>query len=725
MENVKNTKNKGKNMKSYPIILILIFTVNLISEERNLATKNPPNAKKNRIEKKFHGDTRIDYYEWLRDDSRTNQEVLHYIEKENLYAKSILEESKELKDKIYNEIATLRNQIDKEKDFEILEKNGYFYYKRKELSKEYYIYCRKKGSLEAKEEVYFDANKLAEELAYFDYNFLKISPDQNLLAFGIDSTGDEIYNLKIIDLRTREILTDKANGVSELEWFSDSKTFVYASCESSGDYIPKQIKKHIIGQNMEDDKIIYQEKNEEFGVELIKSKNEDFIFVDAGYYGWDEFSYFKTNDENQEMKKIASRDLNLDLNIKNAGKYFYIYLAGETFPNGKIVRISTTAELSADNYEEIVSHQNNLSISRDFVCYQHVLLYKERNLETGFEDIKIVDLNTLETSKINFPEQVIKPNLEDSSNYSTNKIKISYESPKTPKTYIYYDIETKQIIKNQPSYKNGYDSSLYEVERKWIPSFDDVKVPLTIVYRKDLLKKDSTNPSLIHAYGAYGENIELEFRADIIPLLNRGVIYTISHVRGGGELGNKWYEDGILFNRKNRIKDFVSSLEYLISNNYTNSGMTICTGASAGGELMLSVANERPDLLNTIIANVAPATILDEMLDPTIDGVIYHYDEIGNPQEKEFYEYIKTYCPYENIKEQSYPNMLLTTSLTDSRVLYWQALKYSAKLRAKKKNDSINILKTSTVGGHFGAGSWYENRAEEYAFALKLLGISK
>jgi len=721
-----------------PIKLIILLIVTLIIlfscainkenyskiEEKSMTQIQPPIAKQIITKSTFHGDERIDKYAWLRDDTRKDKEVLKYLEEENRYANSILESSKELKEKIYKEITSKTKKAKEQTNsLETEERNGYFYYHRNEDGKDHPIYCRKKGSMESVEEIYFDVNLYAKDHEFYDIGLMKISPNQEYMIFTVDTTGAEIYTLRILNLTNGNLLEDTSVGINYSEWSNDNNTFFYAA--NDGEKLrPFLVKKHIIGRNMTDDELLFEEKDKQFEVEIQKSKNEKYIFLFTEKQDITEYYYLDANKPNSKFKIIISREKRLNLCIRTNGEKFYIWMSDEKTPNGKLIE-TQIGNNEEENWNEILPHRDNTDIDWNFSIFEDVIIFTEKDIKLGLKRFGTVKFPSNKIEYIKFPEELNVPELGINSKFDADKIRVSYSSLSTPDTYYDYNIKTSKLEFVKQKKIKLYEPSLYESKRLWAPSKDGVKVPISIVYRKDKLKNDGSNPAYIYAYGCFGLIMEPGFHNNMIPLLDRGVIFAIAHVRGSSMLGNKWYLDGKLLNRKNRAYDFIAATEYLIKQNYTNKNSVIASGGSAGGELMLTSSNMRPDLFEVVIADVSGADLLNKMLDPTIDGVIYHYDEIGNPQEKEYYDYIKSYCPYENIQEVKYPNMFLRTSLNDPRLNYWEPAKYTAKLREFKKGKSVNILKTAMIGGHFGSGDWYENRAEEYAFALKILGIDE
>jgi len=714
------------------IILLIITLIILFScainkenhskiEEKYMTQIQPPIAKQIITKSTFHGDERIDKYAWLRDDTRKDKEVLKYIEDENRYANSILESSKELKEKIYREIISKTKE--ETNSLETEERNGYFYYHKNEDGKGHPIYCRKKGSMESEEEIYFDVNLYAKDQKFYDIGLMKINPNQNLLVFTVDITGEERHDLYILNLKSGKLLNETTSGVDYVEWTNDSKTFIY--CTDNGEEkIPCLIKKHVVGNEMSTDQLLFEEKDELFEAEIKKSKDEKYIFFFTEKYAVCEYYYMDANKPETDFNLIISREKEIDLEIQSVDNDLYILMIGKKFPNGKIIKTSI-GNHNEKNWKELVPHRKNASIDWDIMGFEKGLIFMEKDTKLGLKKIGVVKFPSYSVDYIDFPEKVIVPSLVGNQNFKTDKIRVSYNSLKTPDTYYDYHIQSGKLEFVKKDKIEGYDSSLYEAKQLWATSKDGTKVPLSLVYRKDLLKLDGSNPAHIYAYGSFGYVIEPEFYINWLPLLDRGVVCVIAHVRGGSILGNKWYQDGKQLKRKNRAYDFIAVAEHLIEKKYSSKNNIIASGGSAGGELMLTSANLRPDLFKVVIADVPGTELLNKMLDPTIAGVVWHYDEIGNPQDKEFYDYIKSYCPYENIKKMEYPSMFLRASFNDARVNYWETAKYTAKMRELKQGKSINILKTAMVGGHLGSGDWYQNRAEEYAFALKILGIDE
>lgn len=674
----------------------------------------PPVAKRIAHVDTLFGDVRTDYYYWLRE--RGNPEVLDYLKAENEYTEAMMKDTKELQENLFEE---LKSYI-KETDTSVPVKHGpYYYYSREEKGKQYPIYCRKKGSLKAPEEVYLDVNELAKGKKYFRIGSMTLSPDHNWLAYIADTTGREKFVLYVKNLKTGEILPERINNVSYgIAWANDNKTLFYTTLDST--LRPYRLYRHVINTMPEKDKLIYEEKDGKFYAGVRKSRSDSYIFLELNSQVTSEVWYLDANHPEGKFKVIKPREYQVEYSVAHQGKYFYI-TTNKNAVNFKVVK-APVKNPSERNWKVFIPHNPKRMIYSVDAFKNHLVVSLREN---GLRSLQIIELKTGKKYLIPAKEEVYTMSLGNNPEYNTDIVRFTYNSLVTPRSVYDFHISTgtKELKKQQEV--PGYDPSQYEEKRIWAAAEDGVKIPISIVYRKGFTQ-NGTHPCYLYGYGSYGATIEPRFSSYRLALLNRGFLYAIAHIRGGGAMGRQWYLDGKLLKKKNTFKDFIAAAEYLVKNKYTVPEKLVISGGSAGGLLMGAVTNMRPDLFKAVIAKVPFVDVLNTMLDPSIPLTVIEYDEWGNPHKKEYYFYIKSYSPYDNVKPQNYPNMLVTAGLHDPRVQYWEPAKWVAKLRATKKDNHLLLLKTNMAAGHFSHSGRYDylkDIAFEYAFIFKVLGI--
>ena len=666
---------------------------------------------------KIHGVELIDNYNWLKDKTRTDPEVIEYINKENEYSEKMLKHTEKLQKKIFNEIV---NRI-KETDLSVPRKiDDYYYYTKREKEKQYWVYCRKKGSLKSEEETVLDANELALEHDYFYIDELKMSPNHNCIAYTVDTTGAELYTLYIKDLNTGRLLEDTVYPIDQIVWANDNKTFFYTTENESGR--SDKLYRHILGTDTKNDKLIYQESDRAFYVWMYKSRNREYLILTTGSEITYEIRYLKADDPFGEFKIVQSREQGHRYYIcPHINKFFIV--SNDDAKNYKVMETSIKNP-GKENWMEFIPHRDSVSIDID-IFKDYMVIYEREN---ALEKIRILDMNTKEEHYIDCPEPIYNIYSGGNPNFDTRIFRFSYESMVTPYSVYDYNMETREKeLKKQQEILGGYDVSMYKSERIFAQAEDSTIVPISLVYRKDIFMKDGTNLLLLYAYGSYGDCSDPYFSSIRLSLLDRGFVYAMAHVRGGGEFGEEWYEQGKLLNKKNTFTDFITCAEYLIEEQYTCKEKLVIEGASAGGLLIGAVINMRPDLFEVAIADVPLVDVIYSMLDTSLSAVEWHYDEFGNPNDKEYFEYMKSYCPYQNVEEKKYPNIFILAGFYDPRVNYWEPAKWAAKLRALKTDDNILLLKTD-MAGHQGASGrydYYNEIAFKYAFIFDILGIER
>ncbi len=675
----------------------------------------PPIAKKIPVEIIIHGDKRVDNYSWLKDKS--DPEVIKYLEEENSYAESIMEDTKELREKLYNEIIGRIKEDDTSCPYR---RGDYFYYYKQEKGKNYKIHFRKKAEGNAPEEMILDENEIAGDSSYCMI-FILPSPDNKILAYMFDSIGDFSFTVSFKNLETGELLTDCLKCAHVQEWSNDSQKVFYVRNEKGNR--SKQAFVHTIGDKQGNDKLLFQENDNKFWIDIRKTASKKYIILGTGSFTTSEEYYILADGSDIEPKLIEKREEGIIYVTEHSGNEFYFHTNFDAL-NYRIMKIPVSSP-SRKNWTEFIPEKKNIRIE-GFVFFKDFLVVTER--DSGLLKVRILSLKNNTEHYIKFPEEAYTPWIIDNYEYETEFLRYRYTSLITPPSWYDHNMETgEDILLKQQEVLGGYDKKNYITERKFAPAKDGKLVPITLVYKKGL-KLNGGNPLHLYAYGSYGISTQAFFGSAGLSLLNRGFVYAIAHVRGGGELGEEWYNDGKLLNKKNTFGDFIACSEYLIKEGYTYHGGICAEGISAGGTLMGTIANMKPDLFNCILAEVPAVDVLNNLFDSSIDNSAVHYGLYGDPNIKEYYAYIKSYSPYENIRGQKYPKMLLTTGLNDANVPFWEPVKFTAKLREFNKGNNFIILKTEFETAHFGSSgryNQYKEAAYYYAFILKCFDIKE
>ncbi|HSH53100.1 MAG TPA: S9 family peptidase, partial [Bacteroidales bacterium] len=666
----------------------------------------------------IHGNTRIDNYYWLND--RENPAVIKYLEAENRYTESVLKPTEDLQENLFEEMKSRIKETDQSVPYFF---NGYYYYSRYEEGKEYPFYCRKKGTLDANEEVMLNVNEMAKGYDFYRVTGINVSPDNKLLAFGVDTVSRRKYTIHIKNLETGKVLSENIPlTTGSVAWASDSKTFFYTQ-KDDATLRSHKIFKHKLGDNYSLDQEVYHEEDETFSIGIYKSKSQKYLLISSYSTLSNEYRFLDANNPDGDFKIIQPRERRLEYGVAHFGDYFYI----KTNLNAENFRIMRTPidKTTKENWEEVIPHRNDVFLE-GIEIFKNYFVVEERS--NGLNNIRIINWETNDEHYIDFDEEVYMAYVSTNPDFNTDVLRFGYTSMTTPGSTYDYNMKTrKRELKKQQEVLGDFDPSNYETKRLWATADDGTKIPMSIVYRKGI-KLDGNNPALIYGYGSYGATMDPYFSSIRLSLLDRGFVYAIAHIRGSQYLGRQWYEEGKLLKKINTFTDFNDCAEYLIEQNYTNPEKLFAMGGSAGGLLMGAIVNLQPELYKGVIAAVPFVDVVTTMLDESIPLTTSEFDEWGNPKVKEYYDYMLSYSPYDQVKAQDYPAMLVTTGLHDSQVQYWEPAKWVAKLRDMKTDDHVLLLHTNMKAGHGGASGRFEalrETAMEYAFMFQLLRIKE
>jgi oligopeptidase B len=703
------------------LLLLLLFVLCVFPNSNEvLAQSNggagapqPPMAEKKTKTTNIHGVTLVDDYFWLRE--KTNPAVISHLKAEDAYTDTVMKPTAPLQEKLYNEMLSHIKQTDKNVPYRW---GNYFYYSRTEEGKQYPIFCRKKGSLDAPEEIVIDQNELAKGQKFMSIGTFVPSDDGNLLAYSTDNTGYRQYVLQVKDLRTGKIFPEKIERVNGVAWATDNKTFFYVT----EDAVTKRSDKffrHVLGTDKFD--LIYDEKDELFDIAVGRTLDKEMIFVHAFSKTSNEARYIRADDPNGTLKVILPRQPEHEYDVDYRDNLFYI----RTNKDAKNFRIVTAPvnDPSEKNWKDFVAHRPEVKVDGITLFANHAVLSEWEN---GLEQLEIVDFKTNKRHRIQFPEPVYSVSLTGNREYNTSVVRYGYNSLVSPFSVYDYDMNTgKSTLLKETEVPGGFSRANYKSERVFATASDGTKIPMSIVYRNGV-KLDGSAPLLLYGYGSYGISMSPTFSSNRLSLLDRGVIFVIGHIRGGSEMGEEWRQAGRMMNKMNTFTDFIACAETLVKMKYTSKDRLVIEGGSAGGLLMGVVSNLRPDLFKAVVSHVPFVDVLNTMLDATLPLTTSEYIEWGNPNEKPAFDYMKTYSPYDNIARKDYPAMLVKVSVNDSQVPYWEGAKLVAKLRAMKTDKNPLLLKVNFGAGHGGASGRYDalhETAFDYAFMLWQMGI--
>lgn len=706
-------------------IICLLASCNSDTTKTNTVMEHPiglyqkttieaPVAKKVPKELTTHDDTRLDNYYWL--NQREDQEVIDYLNAENTYTDEMTAHLKDLQDELFEEI---KGRI-KQDDTSVPYKNkGYYYLTRYESGQEYPIYSRKKGSLEAEEEIMLNVNELAKDYDYYSVGGRVVSMDNKLLCYAEDTLSRRIYTLRFKNLETGEMLEDVIPGsAGGAVWANDNKTIFYTTREE-GTLRAYKVFRHVLGTPVSEDVEVWHEVDNTFSCYAMKTKSDKYIVIGSYQTLSQEYRVLEADNPTGEFRVIQPRERNLEYSISHFKDKFYI----RTNLDAKNFRLMSTPETATtkDNWEEVIPHRADVLLE-DMDIFKDYLVLSER--KDGITQLRIRPWEGAE-HYMEFPEDAYVAYTSVNPEFDTEVLRFGYTSMTTPSSTFDYNMKSKEreLLKQQ-EVLGGFNKDDYRSERIYVTARDGARVPISMVYHKDF-KKDGEQPVLLYGYGSYGNSMEPYFSSSRLSLLDRGFAFAIAHIRGGEEMGRHWYEDGKLLNKINTFNDFIDCGQYLVDNNYTNSEKLFAMGGSAGGLLMGAVVNMRPDLWKGAVAAVPFVDVVTTMLDESIPLTTFEYDEWGNPNNKEYYDYMKSYSPYDNVEAKEYPALLITTGLHDSQVQYWEPAKWVAKMREMRTDDEPLLLHTNMDAGHGGQSGRFRRFKEtalEYAFFLDLAG---
>jgi len=704
------------------VAFCLIFATSCKKNKESKMSQNitPPMAEVKDTVLEKHGDKRIDPYYWL--NNREDPKVIDYLKKENEYYDKVTAHTKEFQKDLFEEMKSRIKEDDESVPYLY---NGYYYTTRYEKGKDYPIYIRKKGSLTAKEEIIFDCNEMAKGHSYFNLSGLSVSEDNKWVSFGLDLVSRRQYTIQIKNLETNEILSDKIENTSGgATWASDNKTIFYVKNDIKTLRSDK-IYRHTINTPASSDVLIYEEKDDTFNTFVYKEKSKKYLVIGSSSTLTNEYQILESNNPTGKFRYFQKRVRGLEYSISHYGDSFYIVTNKDKATNFKLMKTNEN-NTTSENWVDVIPHRKE-TLLEGIDIFKDYLVVEERS--NGLNKIQIRPWSGEGAYYLPFESETYTAYTSTNPDFDTDILRYGYQSLNTPSSVIDFNMKTKEkkVLKEQEVLGGKFDKNNYKEERVWATAKDGTKIPISLIYKKGI-KKDGSNPVLQYAYGSYGYSMDAYFSTTRLSLLDRGFIYAIAHIRGGEDLGREWYENGKLLKKMNTFTDFVDCSKYLINEKFTSPKHLYAEGGSAGGLLMGVVVNIAPELYNGVIAQVPFVDVVTTMLDESIPLTTGEYDEWGNPNDKVYYDYMMSYSPYDNVKAQDYPNMLITTGLHDSQVQYWEPAKWVAKLRTKKTNKNILLLNTNMDAGHGGASGRFEQlkeTAKEFSFLLDLEGIEK
>ena len=673
----------------------------------------PPLARRTPIVTEAHGQRRIDDYHWLRD--KGSRAVNAYLRAENAYTAAMMKPSQRLQDTLYREMLA---RI-KETDAEVPYRDGdYFYYSRTRKGKQYRIFCRRRGSVDAPEQIILDANQAAKGHKFFSLGAFEVSPDGNLLAFSSDTTGFRQYTLQFKDLRDGRVLPDRIEKVRTIAWASDTRTLLYVREDDAKR--AHRVYRHELGNRA--DVLVYEETDARFSVSVSRSRSHEYLFLTSHSATTSEVRSLRAGEPRADPDLILARRPEHEYYVDHGHGVFYIV----TNDKGRNFRLVTVPveDPSPSRWTQVIAHRNDVMLDGVEVFARHLVAHERAG---GFPRLRVIRLADRNEHLIDMPEPVYSVGGGANMEFDTDVFRLDYDSYITPDSEYDYHLDSRERTLLKQREVKRYDPSKYRSELHYAVARDGMRIPISLVYRIDR-RRDSAQPLLLYGYGAYGYSLDVDFSSTRLSLLDRGVIFACAHVRGGGEMGKRWHDEGRMLHKKNTFTDFVACAEHLIREHYTDPSRLVIEGGSAGGLLMGAVTNLRPDLFHAVVAEVPFVDVINTMLDATLPLTTGEYEEWGNPNDKTYYDTMSSYSPYDNLAKKNYPAMLVETSLNDSQVMYWEPAKYVAKLRTLKTDGNPLLLRTNMEAGHGGASGRYDYLREiafTYAFILGALGLTR
>jgi oligopeptidase B len=675
----------------------------------------PPVAKRVPRREVVHGETRVDDYFWMRD--RANPDVAAYLEAENVYTEAVMAPRTALRQRLYDEMLARIQETDMGVPWR---KGAYLYYSRTEQGKQYPTYCRRRGSLDAAEELVLDMNALAEGHEFLSVGAFAVTDDARLLAYSTDFTGYRQFTLQVKDLTTGAVLPLRVERVTSVAWAKDDRTLFY-TVEDEGTKRPCRLYRHVLGSDAHD--LVLEEKDEAFNIGVGRTRSGDYLVLGLGSHTTSEARFLRADDPAGDWRLVAPRVPEQEYDLDHRGDVFWI----RTNDRGRNFRLVTAPvdDPRRENWAELVPHRADTMIEGVDLFRDHAVVFLR---EGGLSQLQVMDLRTRGSHRIAFPEPAYAASPGQNEEWESSVYRYVYESFTTPRSVFDYDLDARSqtLLKEQPVL-GGYDRTRYAVERVHATAQDGVRVPISLVYRKDLAK-DGRAPIYLSGYGSYGIPNWVGFTSNRFSLVDRGVVVAIAHIRGGGELGKPWHDAGRMQHKMNTFTDFIACAEHLLREGYGSPQRLVIQGGSAGGLLMGAVTNLRPDLWKAVVSKVPFLDVINSMLDETLPLTVGEFEEWGNPKQKDDYDVMRGYCPYSNLEPKAYPAILVTTSFNDSQVMYWEPAKYVARLRTLKTDANPLLLKTNMAAGHGGASGRYDYLREvafDYAFMLWQMGITE
>jgi oligopeptidase B len=703
--------------KSLFAALFAVFSLCLLAQTMPTPTV-PPSAKKIPKVLEIHGDKRIDNYYWM--NERENPEVVAHLNAENAYREAMMKHTEGFQNKLFEEIKGRIKQTDQSLPYK---DNGYYYYTRFEEGKQYPIYCRKKGSLEAAEEILLNGNEMAKGYKYFNIGGIAISPNNKILAYGVDTVSRRQYTVYFKNLETGELYSDKIFPTTGgCAWANDDKTVFYNQINPTT-LRSERVKKHALGQT-DEDKEVYYEKDETFNCFAYKTKSDKFIVIGSSSTLSNEYRFVDANTPDADFTVFQARERGLEYSIDHYADKFYVVTNKDGAKNFQLMT-TPLSKTTKENWQTLIPNRSDVFLSGIEIFKNHLVVSERKN---GLIQMRIINNTTKTEHYLDFGEPAYTAYLSVNPDFETTTLRFSYQSMRTPNSTFDYNMETKEKkLMKQQEILGGFKTEDYVTERLYATAKDGTKVPISLVYRKGF-QRNGKAPLLLYGYGSYGSSMNATFSTSRLSLMDRGFVYAIAHIRGGQEMGRQWYEDGKMFKKINTFTDFIACAEHLTKTKYADKKKVFANGGSAGGLLMGAVATMRPDLWRAVVADVPFVDVVTTMLDESIPLTTGEFDEWGNPKNKDSYFYMKSYSPYDQVKKKKMPTMLVTTGLHDSQVQYFEPAKWVAKLREYKVDKNPLYLYCNMSTGHGGASGRFDALKEvamRYAFILDQLGIKE